>query len=184
MIHSILEGGLHCNWVCTFTNGWDYRSAPTHPAPQKSIFNQMVIRSQSTGGRNNECAKNVDFIVKGCFKFQFDRPGTQGRNLETETEAQTIEEDCLLACFSSLCSACFPLQSRNTKPGMSPPTLGWAHPHDSGIKKTSHRHVHRPVEETAQLRFPLPRYVKLTSEAIPHNWYFDNLTHRHGTIKL
>ena len=35
--------------------------------------------------------------------------GTQSRNLEAETEAEVMEERCLLACSSWLCSTCFPI---------------------------------------------------------------------------
>lgn len=42
------------------------------------------------------------------------RAGIQSRNLEAGTEAQTIEERCLLACSAHLCTACFPTQPRTT----------------------------------------------------------------------
>ena len=45
---------------------------------------------------------------------------TQGRKLKTGTDAEAIEERCLLAC-SQYCSVCFLLQPRTTCPG-------WLHP--------------------------------------------------------
>jgi len=37
------------------------------------------------------------------------------------------------------CSACFPVEPRTTSPAMVPPTVGWALPHQSLIKKISYR---------------------------------------------
>jgi hypothetical protein len=50
----------------------------------------------------------------------------QGRNLEAETDAETMEECCLLACFTRACSACF-LQNPGT------PVQGWHHPKWAGL---------------------------------------------------
>ena len=39
----------------------------------------------------------------------------------------------------------FFLESRTTSPGMTPPTVVWAHPHQSLIKKISYRPAYRPI---------------------------------------
>jgi hypothetical protein len=51
---------------------------------------------------------------------------TQGRNLEVETDAEAMEGCCLLACFHWLAQLAF--FSWTTRPGMAPPTMGWALP--------------------------------------------------------
>jgi hypothetical protein len=45
----------------------------------------------------------------------------QGRNLEAVADAETMLGCCLLAC-----SACFLIESWPIRPGMAPPTMGWA----------------------------------------------------------
>lgn len=55
--------------------------------------------------------------------------GGQGRNLNAET-AEAVEE-----CTCLTCTVCF-FYSGATCPGVAPPTVGWALPHQSFIKKT------------------------------------------------
>lgn len=50
--------------------------------------------------------------------------GTQGKNMEAGTEAQSSEELCLLVC-----SACFHTLLRITDLGVTSPTVGCALPH-------------------------------------------------------
>ena len=57
----------------------------------------------------------------------------QGRNLEAGADPEAMEGCCLLAC-----SACFLIEPRTTRPGMAPPTMGRALPHQSLIKEISH----------------------------------------------
>lgn len=58
------------------------------------------------------------------------RVGTQGRNLEAETEVEAIEGHCLLAC-----SSCFLVAPRTANPGVALPTVNWALPHQLSIRK-------------------------------------------------
>lgn len=51
-----------------------------------------------------------------------DGKGVQDRKLEAGTDAQVIEEHCLLVCPPWLCSVYFPIVSRTTNPGEVPPT--------------------------------------------------------------
>jgi hypothetical protein len=41
----------------------------------------------------------------------------------------------LTGLLLTVCSACFLIKPRTTSPGMAPPTIGWALPHQSPIKK-------------------------------------------------
>ena len=66
----------------------------------------------------------------------------QGRNLEAGADAEAIEECCLLACFPWLAQPVFfPTELGSMNPGMVPPTIGWALPHQSLIKKISYSWV-------------------------------------------
>jgi hypothetical protein len=44
--------------------------------------------------------------------FREIKAGTEGMNLEAGTEAETIEEHCLLACYLLVCSTCILIQLR------------------------------------------------------------------------
>jgi hypothetical protein len=44
---------------------------------------------------------------------------TQGRKLEAEVDAESMEGCCLLAC-----STCFLIGPKTTSPGIAPPTIG------------------------------------------------------------
>jgi hypothetical protein len=71
---------------------------------------------------------------KGLFSLHFQiivyhwrKPGQelkQSWNLEAGADAEAMEGCHLLAC-----SACFLIESRNTSPGISPPTVGWTLPY-------------------------------------------------------
>jgi hypothetical protein len=68
-----------------------------------------------------------------CSSLKEARAGTQRRNLEAGANAEAMEvECCLLAC-----SACFLVEP--TSPEVTPPTMGWAFPCQSLIKKMSYR---------------------------------------------
>lgn len=43
------------------------------------------------------------------------------------------------------CLACFLIQSRTSRPGTAPPTMGWALPHQSIIKKRPYRLACSPI---------------------------------------
>jgi hypothetical protein len=43
------------------------------------------------------------------------------------------------------CSACFLIEPRTTSPGLAPPTMGWALPHQSIIKKIPYRLAYRLI---------------------------------------
>ena len=45
----------------------------------------------------------------------------------------------LTGLFPMACSACWLIEPRKTNPGMTPPTMGWALPYKSLIKKTPYR---------------------------------------------
>ena len=40
----------------------------------------------------------------------------QGRNLKAGADAEDMEECCILACFTWLCSACFLIEPKTTSP--------------------------------------------------------------------
>ena len=61
---------------------------------------------------------------------------TQSRSLETGADVEAMEGYCLLAC-----SACFLIEPRTTSLGMAPPTMGWALPHQSLIKKMPYSQI-------------------------------------------
>lgn len=56
--------------------------------------------------------------------------GTQGRNLEAETEVEAVEGHCLLAC-----SSCFLVAPRTANPGVALPTGSWVLPHQLSIRE-------------------------------------------------
>ena len=69
----------------------------------------------------------------------------QSRNLEAGADAEATEECCLLACSPMACSTCFIIKLGTTSPGVAPPTMGWALPHQSLIKKMPHRLAYSPI---------------------------------------
>ena len=69
----------------------------------------------------------------------------QGRNLEAGADAEAMEECCLLVCSSWLVQPAFFIEATTTSPGMAPPTMGWALPHQSLIKKMPYRLAHIPI---------------------------------------
>lgn len=68
--------------------------------------------------------------------------GTQGRNLRAGTEAEAMEEACLLACCRDLFSLHI-IQHRTTYVGMAVPTVSWALPHQLLIMKCTYMLVYR-----------------------------------------
>lgn len=77
---------------------------------------------------------------KGLFSsYSFE--GSQGRNLETGTEAETKKET---ACEFALL-ACWFIHPSPTCPGAEPPTVGGALLHQFFIKKIPYRRAYRPV---------------------------------------
>lgn len=68
--------------------------------------------------------------------------GSQGRNPETRTEAETMEEHYLLAC-SLACSICLPIHSRTICPRVTPFSVDWALSHQLLMKKIPHRFASR-----------------------------------------
>jgi hypothetical protein len=94
-----------------------------------------VINTKSTASRGEKALFHLTAYSSSCRES---RAGTQYRNLEAETQAE--EEHCLLACSSFLAQPTFlyhlgPHKCRR----MSPPTVGWALPHQSLIKKKPYR---------------------------------------------
>ena len=61
------------------------------------------------------------------------RVGTQGRNLEAETEVEAIEGHCLLAS-----SSCFLVAPRTANPEVALPTVIWVY------QEMHHTFAHRP----------------------------------------
>ena len=108
-----------------------------------------------------------------CFSIKFsghtpslrgDRAGTQGRSLESGTEAEAVEEDCLLACSSWVTQSVFFLYKlRSTSPGTASSTMGFALPHQSLIKKIHHRLYLGPIwlEHLPNESFCIPRSSSL-----------------------
>jgi hypothetical protein len=62
-----------------------------------------------------------------------------GRNLVAGANAAAMEGCRLLVCFSWLPQFCFLTEHRTTSPGIAPPTMGRALPHQSLIKKMPYR---------------------------------------------
>lgn len=58
----------------------------------------------------------------------------QGRDPETGADTEAMEEYCLQALLNTACSDCL-LTPRIASPGVAPPTVSWALPHQSPIKK-------------------------------------------------
>jgi hypothetical protein len=77
----------------------------------------------------------------------------QGRDLEPGADAEAMEEYYLLACFASY-------KHRTTSPGMAPPTMGWALPQQSLIKKLPYSWILFSIEGPS-LKITLA-YLKLT----------------------
>lgn len=77
-------------------------------------------------------------------RHQFITERSQGRNSSRagawKRELKAIEEGCLLAC-----SVCFIIYTRTICPGVVPPTVGWAFPHQSIIKKMHHKFSNRLI---------------------------------------
>lgn len=69
--------------------------------------------------------------------WRIPKAGAQGRNLETEIEAEIMEE-----CWWLPCSAFFLIQPSPTCPEMALSTVGWNHLHCLAIEKT----LHRPIQ--------------------------------------
>jgi hypothetical protein len=69
------------------------------------------------------------------------KAGTKGRNLETRTEAEAMEEYYLLVC-----SICLPIHYRTICPKVVPFTVGWALSHQSSMKKIPHRLAYRQFD--------------------------------------
>lgn len=61
------------------------------------------------------------------------------------------------------CLVCFPTQPRTTCPRLAPPTVGWAFPHQSVIKKMLQRAQANLTEANSQLKFPLPGWLQFVS---------------------
>jgi hypothetical protein len=51
----------------------------------------------------------------------------------------------LTGLLPTACSVCFLIERRTTSPGMAPPTMGWALPHPSLIKKMLYRLACSPI---------------------------------------
>lgn len=49
---------------------------------------------------------------------------TEGRNFKAGTEAEAMQEICLLACLPVTCSTCFLIQLKATCPGVALPLGG------------------------------------------------------------
>jgi len=64
--------------------------------------------------------------------------GSENR-ISNTTESWTQEGRCLLACCLCKSSACFLIEPRTSSPGLAPPTMGCALPHQSLIKSLPHR---------------------------------------------
>ena len=67
------------------------------------------------------------------------RAGSQGRNCSRGHERLLLTGLLLIAC-----SACCFIASKATSPGIAPPIVSWALPHQS-VREMHHRLVHRPV---------------------------------------
>jgi hypothetical protein len=70
--------------------------------------------------------------------------GSQRGNLETGAKGQAMGECCLQA-YSIACIVCFFPHTRTTRPGTAWPTVGWALPHQSPIKKMFPSLISRPA---------------------------------------
>lgn len=69
--------------------------------------------------------------------------GSQSRNLEAETDAMKC---CLLKCLPLMAySTCFLMRPQDHLWGMAPPTISWALPHQSKIKKMHNRYAYRQI---------------------------------------
>jgi len=59
----------------------------------------------------------------------------QVKNLEVGADAEAMEGCCFLACSSWLAQPVLLMGPTTTRPEMAPPTVSWALPHQSLIKK-------------------------------------------------
>lgn len=57
------------------------------------------------------------------------------KEVKADTETETMEEFCLLACSPWLVQPAFPRAVRTTSPEVALPTLSWVFPHQSLFKK-------------------------------------------------
>lgn len=64
--------------------------------------------------------------------------------VRAETQAETVEECCLLAGYTWLAQPDF-LYNGGALPGLIPPTMGEALPYQSPVKKIPHRIPHWPL---------------------------------------
>lgn len=72
--------------------------------------------------------------------FGLERELIQGRNLKAGVGAEGLEGCCLMACSARLL-----VEPRTMSPRVSAPTVGWALPHQSLIKKMPYRLAYSPV---------------------------------------
>lgn len=68
-----------------------------------------------------------------------------GRNMETRADVEAIKECCWLTCSPMACSAWPLLEHRIISPGMVPPSVSSALPHQSSVMKMPHCLAHRSV---------------------------------------
>lgn len=80
----------------------------------------------------------IQSIVEGS------QENNSGRNVEAGSEAEATEECFFLAGFPWFGQLAF-LDNLEWPARGGTPHSGWALPHESLIKKISHRHAHRPV---------------------------------------
>lgn len=85
-----------------------------------------IIKHWQTNSRKERTYLSLEVIVH--------TERSQGKN-------QRRDQDCLLDC-----SACFVIQLRTTCLGVALPTVGWALPFQSLIKKMPHRLGHEPIQ--------------------------------------
>jgi hypothetical protein len=84
--------------------------------------------------------KGFIWLTCNCPSLREVKAETEGKNLEAGTEAEAMEELCLLACFQTYIF--YLIQLRLTCLGMTLPIIGQALPRQLGIKKMSHGHGH------------------------------------------
>jgi hypothetical protein len=85
---------------------------------------------------------------KSLFQFTLpvdSRPSLREQELEGRRWCRGHGGILLNGLFLMACSACFLIEPRTTCPGMAPPTMGWALPHQSLIKKMPYRLAHSPL---------------------------------------
>lgn len=72
------------------------------------------------------------------------KAGTQGRIWRQELKMR-LGWVLLTGLFSMDCLVAFLIQPKTTCPEIVPPTVGWAHPHQSLIKKMLQWYVYQPI---------------------------------------